>query len=56
MIKSLFISNLALEKGSTFIWNKPFDLKEIFYRNNLCKKLINTDTYEPDSLAIMIPE
>ena len=25
------------------------------YSNNICKELINKDTYEPDNLAIMIP-
>ena len=56
MINSQFISNTALEKGATFVWNNPFYLKEILYANNLCKNLINKDTYEPDSLAIMIPK
>ena len=56
MVKSQFFSNLALEKGATFVWNKPFYLKDVFYINNICKNLINKDTYEPDSLAIMIPK
>ena len=56
MIKSYFITNFALEKGATFVWNKSFYLKDVFYTNNICKDLINTNTYEPDNLAIMIPK
>ena len=56
MIKSKFILNLALEKGATFAWNNPFYLKDVFYANNICKNLVNKDMYEPDSLALMIPQ
>ena len=55
MVKLKFDSNFAYDKGATFVLNNYVYTKEIVYLSNICKNLINKDTYEPDNLAIMIP-
>ena len=55
MVKLKFDSNIAYDKGATFVLNNYAHLKQIVYINNICKNLVNKDTYEPDNLAIMIP-
>ena len=55
--RSSFTSNKAKVKGAVFAWDfKPLVTSGISYEDNQCDGLTNSDSYEPDFMALLVPK